>query len=174
MMNDSLFQLIKVQLINRPEKSINGILLAYNENWILLKHNVVDYLIDGYSMINRKKIDYISKDAEIRFVEEVLKAKGINFHDSCIELGSNIFQTLEYISIKYGAFCLEFEDDQTCCVGRYIGHDDQDYFAFEELAPCGDWIEELDEFNVGKIYRIDFDTDYIESLLMFANKRVNG
>ncbi|MHC5202234.1 hypothetical protein [Myroides sp. LJL110] len=174
MMNDSLFKLLQLELIDSPNRPIIGILLAFNESWILIKTNSVDYLMDGYRLINRQVIKSISKDAHIRFTEQVLKAKAVNFKDSPIRLQEDIFETLKYITNKYGAFSIEFKNDSCCYVGRYIGHDDQNFFGFEELAPNGDWIEEIDEFDINKVNAIEFDTDYVESLVMFAYKKVNG
>lgn len=174
MVKDNLNQLVRIQLQGRSNSPIVGILLAYTSNWILIKKNLVDYLMDGYELINRKKVISITTDADLLFIQEVLKAKHVNFEDSPVELHSNIFITLEAISLKYGAFCLEFKDQSSCLVGRFMGNDDQSCFAFEELAPNGEWIEEIDEFDISKIYKIDFDGDYTQSLLLFANKKVNG
>lgn len=51
--------------------------------------------------------------------------------------------------------------------------DDSEYFAFEELSASGEWFEEIEEFKVSKIYKIDFDGDYVESLLLYANRKLS-
>ncbi|SER16550.1 hypothetical protein [Myroides profundi] len=173
MIKDYLNKLVGIRLKGRKKELILGIVLAYNDKWLLTKCNSVDYIIDGYELIAVDKISTIERGENIAFIEEVLKAKHVDFYSSPIQLKDNIFDTLKDIGNKYGAFGLEFKEEDCVYVGKYMDSDDSEYFAFEELSASGEWFEEIEEFKVSKIYKIDFDGDYVESLLLYANRKLS-
>ncbi|MCC9043247.1 hypothetical protein LNQ81_11255 [Myroides sp. M-43] len=173
MINDYLNKLVGIRLKGRKKELIHGIVLACNEKWVLTKCNSVDYVVDGYELIPIDKISTIERGENIVFIEEVLKAKHIDFHTIPIVLKSNIFETLIEIGNKYGAFGLEFKEEDCVYVGKYVDSEDNDYFAFEELSASGEWFEEIEEFKISKVYKIDFDSDYVESLLLYTNRKLS-
>lgn len=173
MIKDYLNKLVGIRLKGRKKKLIMGIVLAYNDDWLLIKSNTVDYIIDGYQLIKIDKITTVERDENIVFIEEVLKAKHIDFYSTPIVLKENIFQTLMDIDYKYGAFGVEFKDEDVCYIGKYMESEDGEYFAFEELSANGEWQEEIEEFRISKVYSIDFDGDYTQSLLLYANKKLS-
>lgn len=173
MIKDYLNKLVGIRLKGRKKELILGIVLAYNDTWVLTKCNSADYIIDGYELIAIDKISTIERGENIAFIEEVLKAKYVDFYSSPIVLRDNIFDTLKSIGNKYGAFGLEFKEEDCAYVGKYIDSDDSEYFAFEELSASGEWFDEIEEFKISKIYKIDFDGDYIESLLLYTNRKLS-
>ncbi|MEK6450029.1 MULTISPECIES: hypothetical protein [Myroides] len=173
MIRDYLNKLVGIGLKGRGKQIIIGIVLAYNEEWLLIKSNPVDYIIDGYQLIRIDKITTVERDENILFIEEVLKAKLVDFYSKPINLKENIFDTLEDIDRKYGAFGIEFKDVNDCYIGKFMESEDLEYFAFEELADNGEWQEEIEEFNILNVYSIDFDGDYIQSLLLYASKKLS-
>lgn len=173
MIRDYLNKLVGIGLKGRKKQIVIGIVLAYNEDWLLIKSNPVDYIIDGYQLIKIDKISTVERDENILFIEEVLKAKHVDFYSKPIVLKDNIFQTLMDIDRKYGAVGVEFKDEDECYIGKYMESEDGEYFAFEELADNGEWQEEIEEFRISKVYSIDFDGDYIQSLLLYASKKLS-
>lgn len=173
MIRDYLNKLVGIKLKGRRKQLVVGIVLAYNEEWLLIKSNPVDYIMDGYQLIKIDKITTVERDENILFLEEVLKAKHVDFYTKPIELKENIFLTLIDIDRKYGAIGVEFKDEETYYVGKYMESEDGEYFAFEELADNGEWQEEIEEFRISNVYCIDFDGDYIQSLLLYAGKKLS-
>lgn len=75
-MDKYLRQLISIEF--KDKKLIStGFLIDFTENWILLKSNPVDYIIDGYIILKNKKIKSVSRDESDLFTEKVIKLKGL-------------------------------------------------------------------------------------------------
>jgi hypothetical protein len=53
-----------------------GYLIDFNEEWVLIKHNPYDYLVDGYALLKSKYIIEFKRGNEERFKEKVLDLKG--------------------------------------------------------------------------------------------------
>ncbi|THD30184.1 MAG: hypothetical protein DI588_16890 [Flavobacterium johnsoniae] len=54
-------ELIDIKISRRP-KLITGVKIKEGNQWVLVNHNLVDYVLDGYSFINKK---YIKKVVEV-------------------------------------------------------------------------------------------------------------
>lgn len=172
MIDRFLYQLVSIQLVNEPVKYIKGIVLDFNADWILIKRNTNEFVTDGYALIRRDKVVAVDRNEEVKYVEEVLKAKFVDFTSFPIHIEENIFIILKNISVKYEALMLNTKD--TICLGSFFANDDNEYFAIDEFSVTGDWLDIINEFNIHDIYTIVFDTDYIQSLLLFANKKVSN
>lgn len=61
MIKDYLNKLVGIRLKGRKKELILGIVLAYNDKWLLTKCNSVDYIIDGYELIAVDKISTIER-----------------------------------------------------------------------------------------------------------------
>jgi hypothetical protein len=73
-MDKYLRQLITINLTTK--KIFSGFLIDWTEDWILIKNNPVDFIIDGYTILKTKcKGNYQDKDHE--FTERVIKLKGL-------------------------------------------------------------------------------------------------
>ncbi|MDN3691309.1 hypothetical protein QWZ06_03050 [Chryseobacterium tructae] len=58
------------------KESEKGILINYSKDWILLKSNPVDFILDGYSAVKNHNIKKITSNDETEFVERAMKLKG--------------------------------------------------------------------------------------------------
>jgi hypothetical protein len=72
-MKDFKGQLVRVKF--KDMKPINGIVIDYDDYWMLLKSNPTDYIIDGYADVKNHNIKDIVRGDEEKWREEVIKLK---------------------------------------------------------------------------------------------------
>lgn len=98
-------ELIDIKISRRP-KLITGVKIKEGNQWVLVNHNLVDYVLDGYSFINKK---YIKKVVEVS--KEVIDYKIIkmrydekisdSFSDLLLEkLSKFTFKLFKYFKIS--------------------------------------------------------------------------
>ncbi|MTG99286.1 MULTISPECIES: hypothetical protein [Myroides] len=172
MVEKYLYQYVGLHLKGRKKNIIYGIIVDYNEEWVLIKRNVIEYMIDGYELINRSKIAQVFKDDHLKFKEDIFKAKYIDFTYTPFDLSEDFFTILKQINQKYGAFSLRLKHSNDWRIGRFLEKDGECVFAIEELSETGEWLDTIDELSVDEVYGIGFDCDYVQSLLLFANKKM--
>ena len=71
-MEKYLRQLISIEFDDKKE-IFNGFLIDWTEDWILLKNNPVDFIIDGYTILKNKNVKSIIQDKDHEFTERVIK-----------------------------------------------------------------------------------------------------
>jgi hypothetical protein len=159
-----------IQLKGRKDV-LSGILISFGLEWVLLKYNPVDYVLDGYLLIRRKFIrDIIRGENEI-FNESVIHqkwtvAKFDKTHPKLDEITDVLYFLLQYETVIQ----FDFYDDSIC----YIGEIKKLYFKtirIRGLDPKGNW-EDESSFQIERIRTIQFDNDYINSLVAY-NKWLN-
>lgn len=152
-------------------KLIMGLLIDFNEKWVLLKFNYSDYVIDGYIILKVKKIKKIIRDEDNEFTEKVLLAKGLKIKDEDKFPINNINETLKLISEKFGVIHIEIKDENICYIGRFLYANEKE-ITIQEIGTRAEWIEN-EAFKFKNIWLFEFDTDYCNSLVLY-NKFANG
>lgn len=146
-----------------------GVLIYENENWILVKHIPVDYVVDGYKVYNKKfikKRKIISNDDKLAIV---LKLKKLNFDKpKDFEFGST-FDMLKWSESKYGMFEFQDESENELFYGKMnkiIGNK----FIIDMILSDGKVETDYDfNFLINEIRVITFGTDYFESMRLLMN-----
>ena len=160
-----LSKLISIEFSDRKD-IISGFLLDYNEDWILLKTNPADYLVDGYTIVKNKRIEEIYQDEVEEFAEAVISLKGITpVYGKNIPL-DNIQQIFSYLSSEYELFAFTKRSEKTIYPGRLIDVNDKN-IRIEWIDTRATWIGER-KFKLDKIRTIEFDNDYLNSLKLAA------
>jgi hypothetical protein len=150
---------------------ISGFLIDFNENLTLIKQNPADYLIDGYMLLKTNKILKYKRDDDEEFKEKVLFAKGlIPTNLDFIQL-TDLRETLRLISDRFGAIFIQNKDDSVGFVGKLI-RTTKEFVEIQEIDPKAMWIGN-EKFKLKSIRTIEFDTDYINSLLLY-NKMIQN
>ena len=163
-----LKQLISLKFTDRKE-IISGYVIDYNDDWTLMKHNVVDYIIDGYVIVRHKNIDGFKRDSDEKFVEKVLKLKGLEPTDEEKIPLTELKTILEYLNDNFGVFQLYTKSEKACYIGRLISLDSKE-LVIESLSIRGKWDGYM-TFRPRAIRVIEFDTDYINSLKLVNNQK---
>ncbi len=107
-MNNTKIKVEKFILTNWDEAE-QGLLIAENTEWVLVKHIPTDYLVDGYRLYKKDLIEERINTDEEKQIEKVLKLKGIGTNLPNNFEFSNTIGLLQWIEKNYGIF--EFQDD---------------------------------------------------------------
>ena len=160
-MEKYLGQLISIKFEDKKLIS-RGFLIDYSSDWILLKSNPVDYVIDGYVILRNKNIKSVSRDEDNIFTEKVILLKGLKIDNKNIIPLSDLTSILTFLNDKYEVFQLATKREKAVYLGKLIEISEEE-LTIDFLETRGDFGGEM-SFNPTKIRVIEFDTDYINSL----------
>ena len=166
-MKDFKGQLIRLKF--RDQKPIDGIVIDYNDDWMLLKSNPADYIVDGYIIVKNHNIKNIVRGEEEKWREKVIKLKIIKTLKSKIPLDS-LESILKALTKRFGIFTLYTKEDDACWLGKLKSIDEK-LLVIDDLTTKGKWIGQM-AFKTKEIRAIEFDTDYINSLKLVQRKSV--
>jgi hypothetical protein len=150
---------------------IKGFLVDYNDEWILILNNPQDYIIDGYILLRFNyyaRIDNrnLLKDA---LTEKILTLKGFPIKTLPIPI-DDLKTILSSISKKYGVFAFHRKPQYKFRVGK-LKSLDKKQLVIDALDPDAEWIG-TNQFRPSDIRTIEFDTDYLNSLMIVAKKKM--
>jgi hypothetical protein len=145
----------------RDMKPIEGIVVDYDSDWMLLR-STSDYWLDGYIIINSKGIkDFVRSESD-KWREKVIKLKyRKNWKAPAIPMG-NLEEILKALTKKYGTFTLYTKEEGVCWLGK-LKTIDKKTLVIDAFTPRAKW-EGTMKFRVNEIRAIEFDNDYINSL----------
>ncbi|NBL63905.1 hypothetical protein GV828_01685 [Flavobacterium sp. NST-5] len=160
-MEKYLRQLISIEFEDKKE-IFTGFLIDFTEDWILLRNNPIDFIVDGYTILRNKNLKSIIQDDDHEFTERVIKLKKLNTStEETIPLLD--FKTIiTFIARKYSIFQIAKRSDKTVYLGKLTNIDLKD-FTIEFLSPDAIFDGEM-TIKTSKVRVIEFDTDYINSL----------
>jgi hypothetical protein len=141
----------------------SGLIVEESKQWILLKYIPVDYVIDGYKLINKKYISERLRENQQKKVEKVLKLKGIDTNTPEGFKFGNTEELLSWTENHYELF--EFSDDleHEVFYGR-INRVEANNLIIDFIDANGKERKKWDHFNIDKIRVIAFDSDYFNSI----------
>ncbi|MCV9933713.1 hypothetical protein OIU80_15625 [Flavobacterium sp. LS1R47] len=166
-MDNYLRQLISIEFEDRKE-IFTGFLIDYTDDWILIKNNPVDFIIDGYVILKNKNIKSITRDSDNAFTESVIRLKGLKTNSDEIIPLRDLSSILTFITNKYEIFQIAKKSEKAVYLGKLIKLDEEE-LVIDFLETRGKFGGEL-SFNPNKIRVIEFDTDYINSLKLLVNE----
>ncbi len=154
-------QLITIRFTDRKEP-IRGFVIEQNDEWILMKHNPVQYQIDGCIIVRNKNIKAITRDKEEKFVEKILQLKGVKLTYLDVIPLTGIVSILSYLTQYFGVFQFEKRAESSCYLCRLSALDSK-HVVMDSMNPDGQWDGEM-LCRPNDIRVIEYDTDYINSL----------
>jgi len=169
-MENYLRQLVSIEFLDKKEV-YTGFLIDYSDDWILLKNNPVDFIIDGFVILKNKNIERIYRDQDHEFTEKVIRLKGLKTNAKDIIPIKDLASIISFVDKKYGVFQIAKKSATSAYLGKLIQLNDQE-LVIDFLDTKGQFGGEL-SFNPEKIRVIEFDTDYINSLKLVAQENQN-
>lgn len=166
-MENYLRKLISVEFKDKKE-IFSGFLIDFSEDWILLRNNPVDYILDGFVILKNKNVKSITRGTNEEFTERVIKLKGLKTNLEEIIPIENISAILNFISAKFEIFQVAKKSDKAVYLGKLIELNNEE-LIIDFLETKGKFGGEM-SFNPEKIRIIEFDTDYINSLKLVARE----
>ena len=146
------------------KSDISGIVLAYNENYTLIR-TVVDYTPDGYTIFKNEKVEHFFGDHE-KFATKILKLKNYSSDEEPnipIDTLDNIFT---FISDNYQLIQLDTRKGDASDVVRYLGQDEK-FYLFDELTTTAKWRYKL-RLPERECRFISFDNNYLNALKLIT------
>lgn len=160
-MENYLRQLVTIEFTDKKEL-FTGFLIDYSDNWILLRNNPVDYILDGFVILKNKNIEAVHRDQDLAFTEKVIRLKGLKTNAEDIIPIRDLESIVNFLTHKYGIFQIAKKSAKSAYLGKLIELNDEE-LTIDFLDTKGQFGGEL-SFNPEKIRVIEFDTDYINSL----------
>lgn len=169
-MENYLRQLVSIEFLDKKEV-YTGFLIDYSDDWVLLKNNPVDFIIDGFVILKNKNIERIYRDQDHEFTEKVIRLKGLKTNAKDIIPIRDLASIINFVDKKYGVFQIAKKSATSAYLGKLIRLNDEE-LIIDFLDTKGQFGGELN-FNPEKIRVIEFDTDYINSLKLVAQENQN-
>ncbi|RVT77611.1 hypothetical protein EOD40_07360 [Flavobacterium sufflavum] len=169
-MENYLRQLVSIEFLDKKE-IYTGFLIDYSDDWILLRNNPVDFIIDGFVILKNKNIERMYRDSNHEFTEKVIRLKGLKTNAKEIIPIKDLTSIVNFLDKKYGIFQIAKKSATSAYLGKLIKLNDEE-LIIDFLDTKGQFGGEL-SFNPEKIRVIEFDTDYINSLKLVAQENQN-
>ena len=160
-------QLITIEFDDKKD-IFSGFLIDWTEDWILLKNNPVDFIIDGYTILKNKNVKSIIQDKDHEFTERVIKLKGLKTSAEEIIPLKDLSSIINFLSDKYEVFQITKKSDKAVYLGKLIELNEKE-LLIDFLGTEGEFEGEM-SFKQNKIRVIEFDTDYINSLKLIIDE----
>ncbi|MDX6191072.1 hypothetical protein SGQ83_17080 [Flavobacterium sp. Fl-318] len=169
-MEQYLRQLIAIEFTDKKE-IFTGFLIDYSDDWILLRNNPVDYILDGFVILRNKNIEAVHRDQDLAFTEKVIRMKGLKTNAEDIIPIRDLAAIINFLTNKYEIFQISKKSAKSAYLGKLIELTEEE-LTIDFLDTRGKFGGEL-SFNPQKIRVIEFDTDYINSLKLVVAEDVN-
>ena len=154
-------KLITIRFTDRKDP-IRGFVIEHNDEWILMKHNVVDYVIDGCIIVRNKNIKSIRREKEEKFIENILFLKGMKLTYMDVIPLTGIVSIMSYLTEYFKVVEIETKSENACYLGRLKSLESK-VLVIDYLNTRGRWDGEM-KLRPGDIRVIQYNTDYINSL----------
>lgn len=143
---------------------ISGFVIDQNRDWILLKHNPNNFMLDGYIIVRHRNIESFDRKKTDLFKERVLKLKNLQPIERDIIPMTDLCTILDQLTKKFGVFQLRQKKGKDSFLGALASYGDKS-FVIDPLLPNGKWGKKTLFFEKD-LRTIQFATDYIDSLML--------
>ncbi|MEA5260747.1 hypothetical protein VB264_23310 [Arcicella aquatica] len=164
-MNNNEFVNRVVTLKMRNGVYFKGILLGLGSKWALLKYIPVDFVTDGYVLINTNYISTFDMADDDIFTEKVIKLKQINVdlkYKFDLESPNQVLDILKENAVLIG---IELKNHQKMYVG-IIKIVREKSMKVHLISKACEWLKE-ETFLYNELRAIYFEGDYLYSLNLY-------
>lgn len=163
-------RVVTVTLKNKA--SFQGILINLSDDWCYLNYIPVDYVVDGYVLINQRYIVSVESDKDDAFTENIVRLKGITSKQSPLLAIENNEKLLSDLQNKIEIIKIELKDHHKAYIGR-IHLVREHSLRVHLFSPAATWLQ-VETFLFKEIRAIYFDDDYINSLKLVLPHFIAG
>lgn len=161
-----LFYSIKIK--KRKEKEY-GVLIQEGKDWLLIKALFSDFILDGYKIINKKYIVSLEQTEDDLFVERVLKSNG-KIDNIQLDIPLETLSLFQYLAANKYVIQLSLNKENISYIGLVADILPKSIYL-NPLGKKGEWLNYDLLFRVDFIRIIEFNTDYINSLVTYSKFR---
>jgi hypothetical protein len=157
------------------EDQETGLIIEENDEWVLVKHIPIDFVVDGYKLIKKEFIESRTHSEKLSLVEKVLALKGIGEGKPESFSFGDTTSILRWVEKKYGLFEFQDHDPSEVFYGR-INRIENESLILDSITVNGELVGEYNyEFEIEQIRVISFETDYFNSIkLLMEDKMKNS
>jgi hypothetical protein len=157
--------------LRRRTNRLSGIKLLDHTDFVVFSANPVDFVLDGFGILNKDYLESENTLAEINMKSKILsyKLKSLVVPDYIKEFKSFI-EVIKFFSFSSQMIHIEFESDEYCLIGL-VKELNEKSFRFQELSPKGKFVETVN-IRYDKIRVIYIKTDYVDSLNIYLENFV--
>jgi hypothetical protein len=146
--------------------AITGILIRVGKKWLLLRHNPVDFVLDGYVFVLRKNVAEIVVSEREEFHKQVILSKKRTLKkdksfDLNLDIADNVFNYFE----KKESVQIEGPSNDILYIGKIIKNEIRS-ITFHPLDKRANWLNER-KILKSNIWCLYYKNDYISSLCSF-------
>ncbi len=156
-----------VTLKMRNGAYFKGILLSLGSKWALLKYIPVDYVTDGYVLINTNYISTFDISEKDIFTEKIIKLKQISVelpYKLDLESPNQILDVLKENAVLIG---IELKNHEKMYVG-FIKIVREKSMKVHLISKTCEWLKE-ETFLYNELRAIYFESDYLNSLHLYIH-----
>lgn len=171
MTKEMIGKLITIKYRER-QNLISGILIDFNEQYTLLSYNPVDFILDGYILLNTKNVLKYKYGEDEQFKYNII-SNTYNMTDMYpIDIKENTSNVISLLYNRYRYLGIELKDESVMMIGEIISND-KSILCLKLINPQGVIDKHTTRINIKKIRIIYFDTHYINSLYKYVLKYAN-
>lgn len=145
------------------EEAEAGFVIEENQDWVLVRHIPVDYMVDGYRLYNKEFIVKRERKSNEKQIEKVLTLKQITKKKPEGFSFGTTEETLRWSEKKYGLFEFQEEEEGELFYGK-ISEIENDFFLMQMIMDDGTVEKDDQEYRLSEIRTISFETDYFKSI----------
>ena len=154
-------------------KHVTAVILSENEDWILAKHVISDYIIDGYVLYKKKYI----RDRKIgAFEQQLMDVFTLRTISTDIPEGFTFGKTsemLRWVEDTYGISMFQDGDDSSISIAKIV-EIRKKKFRIDLIKSDGTLKEDYDyDFSLKKVRLIIFDSNYYNSMALLYKSKVS-
>lgn len=147
----------------------SGLLIDYNDDWTYIKCTDGDYLVDGFAILKSNYIEQYEVGEWQKFAGKILALKGITIKPEYKLPIDNLEVILSTLSKRFGCFGFQQQTNKSWWFGKIKRINEQE-LKLDYLNPRAKWTG-VKSYKLSAIRTIQFDNDYINSLLLVANSK---
>jgi hypothetical protein len=155
---------IEFKVMGRKE-TIKGILLDYSNDWTFLANNPVDFVLDGFVLVRNARITKYRVQSSASVESKILALKMKKRKVPKVELDTTI-GLIKSLSAKNRVFSVHNKGKESFVIGKVLKLA-EDSFGLRLLNTKAIW-SGTTFFKISDFDLIEFDSDYINSLVLLA------
>lgn len=150
---------------------VTAVVLTENEDWILAKHVISDYIIDGFVLYKKKYVRNRTTGPYEEHLKSIFTLRQISEEIPKDFQFGKTSEMLQWVEENYGISMFQDGDNSSISVAKIIEMRKKK-FRIDLIHDDGTLTENYDfEFSLKKVRLIIFDSNYYNSMaLLYKNK----
>jgi len=165
---------IETFILRGWEDPETGYVIEENEEWVLVKHIPVDYVIDGYKLYRKFYIESREAPEDAEQIARVLQLKNVKGNKPSTFQFLDTVGLLLWVESRYDLFEFQDEEQEELFYGK-IHQVEKDRLTIDLVHADGREEPAYDnEFELSEIRSITFESDYHLSMCLLWKDRLKA